>query len=276
MELLSSQLWLHIRREARVSSRMSAAIAYVTDVSALSPRAGDTLVVNASDSALGAGSTDPHVLRGCLHAGMKLYSLPTLHAKAIAFENAAFIGSMNASESSQNRLIECAIMTREASVISETTALVEQLAESGIEISSEFLDRAVSIYVRPSSQRDTPSYSTSQRTLWYLENCPYTSPKNLRAYFLALVVTQIGDLKAGESFALWPNVKNMSQHLTRGRIEKVRSRYQLTSIGVDYFSSDEQWPEPRRLERFLHAVSTGDESALPEDLAARTLKPFPV
>ncbi len=274
MELLNDHLWLHIRREARISRQMWAAIAYVTDITAFALRDGDCLVVNASDGALAAGSTDPRVLRSILNAGVTLYSCSTLHAKAIAFDKCAIVGSMNASDSSRNRLIECALLTREVSLVSETRAFIERLIKDAATVDAAFIDRAMEIYVKPDLRSTLHAESAQQQKLWYLEKCPYTSAPNLRAYFIALLVAQIGDLKSGETFALWPNVKNMTQHEQRGRLEKRGTRYLLTPSGVDYFSADEEWPEPWRLTRFLHAITTGDSSHLPEDLRDRTMKPF--
>lgn len=274
MEILSDHLWLHIKREARVSSRMSAAIAYITDASAFLPRSDDSLiVVNASDRALEAGSTDPRVLRIFMDAGVKLYSSSNLHAKAIAFDRSAFIGSMNASRSSQDRLIECALLIKDSSLVSQTHALVSELATDAMRIDAAFLDRAMKIYASSTTLRKVEPLSTAQRQFWYLEKCPHTSSRNLRAYFVALIVAQLNDFKENEAFALWPNLKNLSQHLPH-RLQKSGTRYVLTSLGVDYFSSYQQWPEPARLERFLRAVKTGDETALPEDLEFRSLKPF--
>ncbi len=274
MELLNDQLWLHIRREGRVSTRMSAAIAYITDSSVFTLREGDCMVVNASDGALAAGSTCPQTLRECLKAGVALYSCPTLHAKAIAFESCAIVGSMNASASSQSRLIECAFLTRDVSIVTQTREFIEHLAKSATRIDAEFLDRATDVYVKPIIHSASEIESASQRKLWFLDKCPNTSRRNLRAYFIALIVEQLGDLKAGEVFVLWPNVKNMSQHEKSGRLIKVGTRYQLTTEGVGYFSSDDQWPEPWRLARFVHAITTGDQTELPDDLSDKTLKPF--
>lgn len=181
---------------------------------------------------------------------------------------------MNASAASRNRLIECAFLTRDLSLVSRTRAFVERLAAVATPIDHDFLDRAMNVYIKPTTTPEPVTRDTTQRKLWYLDKCPYTSARNLRAYFIALIVAQLGDLSAGEPFALWPNVKNMSQHEMRGRLEKRGTRYQLTPSGVEYFSSDEEWPEPWRLARFLRAITTGDTTALPEDLRDRVLKPF--
>lgn len=253
---------------------MSAAIAYVTDTSALTLRDGDCLVVNSSEEALRAGSTDPRVLRECLKAKVDLYSAPRLHAKVIAFDSAAFVGSMNASHSSRNRLIECAFLTKDMTHVSQARAFVNLLASQAIKINMEFLDRALDTYVRPRNETEQLEFSTAQKKLWYLDECPYTNRPNLRAYFIALVISQIGDLSPGKEFALWPNVRNMSQHEKPDRLRKIGTRYVLTESGVDYFSRDEEWPEPSRLAQFYRAITTGDQQALPDDLPAKSLKPF--
>lgn len=51
---------------------MAAAIAYMTDTAAFTLRAGDCIVVDASDCALAAGSTAPKALLECLKAGVAL------------------------------------------------------------------------------------------------------------------------------------------------------------------------------------------------------------
>ncbi|RZI53567.1 MAG: phosphatidylserine/phosphatidylglycerophosphate/cardiolipin synthase family protein, partial [Pseudonocardia sp.] len=91
--------WPHITRAIRTRGARYAAIGYLgQDAPELLPlRAGDLLVVNASKAAVRAHATSPAALAYYVNKGVRVLSSPTLHAKVIATNTRAVIGSANAS-----------------------------------------------------------------------------------------------------------------------------------------------------------------------------------
>ncbi|MDV2478201.1 phosphatidylserine/phosphatidylglycerophosphate/cardiolipin synthase family protein [Rhodococcus zopfii] len=102
------------------SCTLLAAIAYVGSHGGelIKLERGSSVIVDASVSAVRAGSTDPSVLAEWIGAGVGVYSLEGLHAKMILAESAGgsrpaflIIGSANLSGSSAARLTESVILT---------------------------------------------------------------------------------------------------------------------------------------------------------------------
>jgi hypothetical protein len=61
----------------------TAVVAYVSSDAIVPFGAGDTLVTDATDEAIGSGQTRARVLRDALARGAEIYSCPNLHAKVI-------------------------------------------------------------------------------------------------------------------------------------------------------------------------------------------------
>lgn len=263
--VLGATLWPTITREARTSKSRAAAVAYVTDVGALPFSRGDTLVLDASEHAIKSGSTDVKILETLLERGVKLYSMPNLHAKVYVFDNTAIVGSSNLSHNSRNLLRECALLTHENQAVNEARALVHALSQEAESIDQEFITNAKKIEVIKTNYSPIERRDNGQRVLWYLEKTPDSRTKSMRAYFIALILAQIGDLAEDRPFLLWPSA-HISGHEKEERISRVGRCYQLEKKGIEYFSSEGQWPDPRLLASFLTVVTEGDKSALPADL----------
>ena len=125
-KVLSHQLWKRIGAVARKSKHRQAAIAYVTS-DLIGFKSGDLLIVDASEPIIRSGGTNAKLLTTLDREGVAVYSCPGLHAKVLLLDDIAVVGSGNMSVSSESKLVEAAIMTDAASVVSGTASLIEQL-----------------------------------------------------------------------------------------------------------------------------------------------------
>jgi hypothetical protein len=113
-QLITVGIWKQLTRAAKKSRRPSVvAVAYFgKGASKLLPlRTGSRLVVDASEAAVKGGQTCPSELETLTQRGVRVFSIPNLHAKLFVFGNRAFIGSTNASNRSANTLVEAVVMT---------------------------------------------------------------------------------------------------------------------------------------------------------------------
>lgn len=94
------------------------------------------------------------------------------------------------------------------------------------------------------------------KTLWFFQQTP--GGNLLRAYMCALILAQIGTLKAGAPFKLWPYA-NVAGHLANRRMERgeAKGTYKLTQSGVTYLTDDRQKPDASTLEGMTKAVKEG-------------------
>lgn len=90
-------------------------------------RAGDTLVVNASEAAVKSGQTYPRALRRLLDDGVRLYTLANLHAKIYVLGATAFIGSANASSNSRDELEEAVVRVRDRALVRQAREHIQSL-----------------------------------------------------------------------------------------------------------------------------------------------------
>lgn len=259
--LLTEDLWATLAAESAGSTALVAAVAYVTNIDKLRFRVNDILVLDASPPAIRAGKTSALIVEHLLDHGVLLYSSANLHVKMYVFDNSVIVGSQNLSTNSRSALIECAILSRDSRIVVEARSWVERLASHSVRVDREFVSQAKAILVEPVA--DMPSQQQpSPPWLWYLAISPNALSKNMRAYFLALVIAQVGTLQAERTFRLWPGA-DFRQHENEGRLERVGDLYALTQRGVDYFLEPKKWPEADLLQLFLVAVRTGDGVALP-------------
>lgn len=109
--LSNDQIWPTIRREAKRDGQKHVAVAYVTDTSGLNFRAGDSIVVDASDRCIRSGSTFAKELARLYRAGVRIFALHNLHAKVYILPQAVIVGSANLSVSSEG-LTEAGFLDR--------------------------------------------------------------------------------------------------------------------------------------------------------------------
>lgn len=259
LTLLSQNLWATLASESAKSTAMIAAVAYVTNVDDLQFRANDTLVLDASPAAIQAGKTCALVVESLFDKGVLLYSSPNLHAKTYVFGSSVVVGSPNLSSNSRSTLIECAILSRDAGLIVDVKSWIEQLASRSIRVDRDYVNRVKAIAIEP---RVTPQEQAGLTGLWYLATPPIAITNNMRAYFLALIIAQLGTIQAKRPFRLWPGA-DFRQHERERRLQKIGDRYELTQQGVDYFSEPKQRVKDDLLQLFLIAVRTGNGTALP-------------
>jgi hypothetical protein len=113
--------WNKIRTDL-VSGRRGPVIAVVGYIGVDAPnvmplRAGDSLVCDASPSAIKSRLTSTKALLDYDRKGVAIYSLEDLHAKVIASRNFAWVGSTNASVNSRDNLIEASVRIAKANAI---------------------------------------------------------------------------------------------------------------------------------------------------------------
>ncbi|WP_182263435.1 phospholipase D family protein [Rhodococcus sp. UFZ-B548] len=134
--------WPHITRAIRTRGPRRAAIAYLgQDSPELLPlRAGDILVVNASKAAIRAHATSPAALAHYLGKGVRVLSSPTLHAKVIATNRRAVIGSANATINSTYS-DDAVIITDDPDIITSVRTFIDGLDDI-TEVDHTFIDHA--------------------------------------------------------------------------------------------------------------------------------------
>jgi hypothetical protein len=153
-QLLTGQdVWPALRDLTNSTTRNGrawCAIAYigVRADSWLHLRAKDTLVCDASDSAVRLGLTSPLQLRRWVEAGVAVYSHPGMHAKVGALSRWAFVGSANASDSSATMREEAVLLTADARTRAQVRDYVKGLLDRCRVVNGIELDRLDHIKVR--------------------------------------------------------------------------------------------------------------------------------
>ena len=145
--LWGDRLWNAITNAVKTAHCTRAAIAYVTRTLPLELKAGDVLIVDASDGAIASGQTSAAVVAALRKKGVQVYHHDGLHAKFIVADSALFASSANLSESSLSRLLEAGIETDHPNAVSGAIGLIETLAEKSTLIDAAFASRISNIKV---------------------------------------------------------------------------------------------------------------------------------
>lgn len=146
-QVLSTNLWSHIRKLVSPKAKIRGAVAYFTSTNGLSFKSGDALIVDASTGAVGSGQTDAKALQKLHSKGVALFSCESLHAKFLQVGQVTIIGSANLSRSSSDSLIEACIATDHPVVLSQTLALFEALKGTSTRLTRKALDKLAAIPV---------------------------------------------------------------------------------------------------------------------------------
>lgn len=152
--LIHGQVWTLLAKSAKsCKSPAYVAVAYFgKEGSKLLPLpAASRLVVDASEHAVKSGQTCPEDLRAELDRGVRVYSVPNLHAKVYVLGRQAFIGSPNVSRSSAGQLIETLIATKEAKVVADARRFVKGLCLH--RLTPELLKKLAKLYRPPKGGR---------------------------------------------------------------------------------------------------------------------------
>ena len=162
---LSDNIWSEITKAAKTRRGPSfVAVPYFGQAGnrLLPLKAGDTLLVNASEAAVKSGQTFPQGLRKLLNRGVKLYTLGSLHAKVYVFGATAFIGSANASSNSKDGLEEAVVRVRDAKVADEARRHIRSLCETPLV--HRDLDRLEKTYQPPRRPSGGPTSHPPRRS----------------------------------------------------------------------------------------------------------------
>jgi hypothetical protein len=173
--ILSATLWTALTKASKAAGRRYAAVAYVTTGDYVAFRAGDVLVVDASDDAIVSRKTSRSLLNELSKKRVSIASVPGLHAKMIAFKSELFVGSMNFSLNSP-KLTEAAFHTQDSSAIAEARQLVEQLWALGDEVDGDFLKRIAKLDLASSKPFKTPPRRAERPPrVWLVSTYDYSS-----------------------------------------------------------------------------------------------------
>jgi hypothetical protein len=151
-EIVCESIWTDLPKASKQSKHRFAAIAYLTTEKYVKFVAGDVVVVDASDEAIKTRKTSRALLKKLVRRGVLVHSLPKLHAKLIAFDDALFVGSMNFSLTSPS-LTEIALKTKKRSVVQEGRATVQHLAALADKVDPIFIKRIMSLELLPREKR---------------------------------------------------------------------------------------------------------------------------
>lgn len=122
------ELWAELRRTARTSKRLEAAVAFVgrNPEAVLRWPKDTTLVADVSALSVKTGRTSARGVKKLQKTGAKVRSVADLHAKVYVFDKVAFIGSPNASEHSAH-LEEAAVRLTKPAEVAAARAFVRRL-----------------------------------------------------------------------------------------------------------------------------------------------------
>lgn len=147
---ITQDIWPQLTKAVR-GSRQSCAVAvayFGKGAGKLLPLTeGSSLVVDASERAVASGQTCPTDLAKLVKRGVKVYSVPNLHAKVFVLGGAAYIGSTNVSNRSASQLVEAVIRTTEPGAVRAARKFVRNHCLH--ELTPEVLKRLGKLYRPP-------------------------------------------------------------------------------------------------------------------------------
>ncbi len=134
MKLITENIWSQISQAATATEISYVAVAYLGkgafEQLRLAP--GSTLVVDASETSVTVGSTNPFEIVRYIEEGVNVYSNSNLHAKLYVFGGETWVGSANVSENSKSNLVECMAFSSEKLVANKAKKFIKSLALSPI------------------------------------------------------------------------------------------------------------------------------------------------
>lgn len=149
-EFLTHDVWSKLTQAAGgARQRFAVAVAYfgigASRMLPLSP--GSRLVVDASERAVASGQTSPAELIKLVRRGVRVFSVPNLHAKVFVFGRSAYIGSTNVSSRSASHLVEAVVRTTHPHAVQTARQFVQELCVH--ELSPTVLKRLAKLYRPP-------------------------------------------------------------------------------------------------------------------------------
>ena len=221
----SNSVWPRITEIVAQAKRTHAAISFLGEDAPdrLPLRQGDTLLVNAKPSNISSGAINPYAIERFLNSGVKVYSSPALHAKVIATDTHAIIGSANASASSASSA-EAIIITDERGILNDVREFVQnESTDSGSIIDRELIEVLKKLYDdRPTTPQITGITSESTKF-----------PGNLEHVYLSR--WEDADFTEAELAELTPFTK---QKLRRRQPDQYLDILQITSPNENFDRDD--------------------------------------
>lgn len=176
MDFYSEDVWPHITEIVDGAGRVHAAIAFLGKDAPdrLALKAGDVLLVNARADNVSSRATSPFAIELFIDLGVEVHSSERLHAKVIATDRHAIVGSANASASSA-RSSEAIIVTDSLKVRRSVKEFVlREISNHGMEITPEKLADLKRLYKEGKAIPEITGVNTSQPRVtgfpWAVEN----------------------------------------------------------------------------------------------------------
>ena len=161
------------------------------------------------------------------------------------------------------------MLSRAPEMIAEARAWVRGLTQSSPALTAEDVARLSAIEDVPQQSES----SAASSTIYVLDSLPCAQHERsqLRRYFIALFINQIGSIAPGVSFKLWP--RHFATHIDSGRLlRNADGSYQLSNDGAAYFNDPKQRPDDELLRPFIHAVAHGKGERHP--IANKSMSPL--
>ena len=157
-----------------------AAIAYYSQ-DLLKLKKGDTLVCDASESTIKSGGTRAGLLLELHHKGVKIYNQETLHAKVACIGSFVLVGSANASNNSQDNMVEAAVLSQDSGLRAQVLSLIAQLAKPENLLSTEMLIELTKVPVEQHkypNKSAKPNVSLKGRSVaWWCSTSPMSDKR---------------------------------------------------------------------------------------------------
>ena len=175
-------VWSQLTSAVTNGSRTDAAIAYVgrSGATLLPLKQGDSIILDGSDRSLKNGTVHPDAVESWLNRGVAVHSLSGLHAKLLVVtggEGASdrlFVGSANASHSSQLTLAEATLATVDASAVDAARTLLASWTAEAEKVGDRWLTRARRLYKSPppTPRRRRVELALGRDRLWIGQRVP--------------------------------------------------------------------------------------------------------
>jgi hypothetical protein len=277
MQVLQGEsLWDEISALSIGCRYRQCAVAYVTNTTAVTFSDGDLLIVDASDESIIEGRTSARELEKLFQLGVELHSCSSLHAKVYIFDKWLVIGSCNLSSRSRSSLIEAALVTNNPQALRGAESAIRAIRSKSLRINRAFIQRILQLPVRISEPPNDEA-TTTPMGLWRLSIPPVAISPDMKCYFHALIVAQIGNLRPECNFYLWPSSDGKEpfrahmKTLGNERLVKDGTKYSLTMNGVAHFMKRAKKLDMSKVECFRRAIISGDSTQLPDTILKREM-----
>lgn len=164
--LCGEDLWEEIRRLARQSRSLVAAVAFVgrnPDKLFRWPRRA-TLIADLSEERVREGTSSARGALKLVRRGVSVHSYPDLHAKVLVFDRYAIVGSMNLSGESQDRLEEAAVLLSRREEVASIQRYIRSLLNNADPLPEEVLKERARKEPRMVAAR--PARATQREAIW--------------------------------------------------------------------------------------------------------------